>query len=132
MTPETSRQQKDKKDQAARRKEERNLKKAGLLRPHLEFRERWGKYSWKVKYRGKYANDRPKHVEIGLYDTVKKGDIATLSNLAKGATEYRWTVDNIYNWKRGEPAHFTVANGSTDRLESFAWHAPRQDQRETR
>ena len=78
-----------------------------------------------------YFGDPVSSAMVRLVLTFAKGDIATLSNLTRGTTEYKWTVDNVHNWRRNEPAHFTVANNSTERLENFAWHEPRQDRKET-
>ena len=98
-----------------------DVAKAGPTQPYLIFCERWGPYSWQVTYMGKYTNNRQMHVEIGEYDTVKKGQIALLSNLTQGTRDYRWTVDDVHNWRYNKPAHFTVAFESKEPLESFAW-----------
>jgi hypothetical protein len=86
----------------------------------IKFLEPWGKNSWLVEYDGPYKNSRKPHVEIGqgYMDTVKRGQVATISDLHKEGRGIAWTVDGVEAWGKS-PAHFTVAFGKDHDIEDF-------------
>ena len=85
----------------------------------IEFDKPWGGRSWLVKYSGPYDNDRPPHVEVGAagMDSVKAGQVCTLTNLRRRGRAVMWDVVGVKNGSYG--AHFTVYFGNEPDLDKF-------------